>query len=239
MSENDRNKSRIAEDLATLYLRLNGYFTTGFILHSPDYGNNHTEIDCIAVRFPHSEESEREIGPDPFLEPSATRIDVALCEVKLRGQNLQFNKALLKENERIERVLRWIGLFARSQIDELAPRVIDALTPKNPASALVPEVIVDEGIRIRGLVFSPERNSVVRRPTDPFFVGGDVVFDYAWKCLCPSAPRRNCATVYDFCRWGHLEPIVRFFKQRGADSPGVIDDLYRFILYDAPGQANS
>lgn len=239
MSELDNKKSRVAEDLATLYLRLNGYFTTGFILHSPGHGEIHTEIDCIGVRFPHSKEKEREIGPDPFLQPSPSRIDVVLCEVKLREQKLQFNEALRREKERFERVLRWIGLFTEPQVRELAPQVMAALTPSNVTCSTAPEVIVGRKARIRGLVFSPERNSSRRRFNQPFFVGGDAMFEYISKCLCPAAPRPNCATVYDFTRWGHLEPAVRYFKQREADSPGTIKDLFDFVLEKALRQANS
>ncbi len=38
-------KSNFYEILTMLYLRLNGYFTTGLILHSPEWGQAETEID--------------------------------------------------------------------------------------------------------------------------------------------------------------------------------------------------
>ncbi len=230
MKDTEKTKSDITEDLATLYLRLNGYFTTGFILHSPQKGKIRAEIDSIAVRFPHSSERERGVGPDPFLRPSSSQIDVVLCEVKRGKSHLQFNEALRKESERFECVLRWIGLFTDAQIEQLAPQLLAALTPAPIASPLVPEVQVDEHVRIRGFLFSPERNNASPRRTDPFFIGGDTIFNYAWRCLCPDAPRSTCATNYDYTRWGHLERIVRYFKvERKGLNPGTINDLYAFL----------
>ena len=54
MSEN--NRPHVQEALVHLYLRLNGYFVSGFIVHSSDHGKNKTQIDALAVR--HSFNSE-------------------------------------------------------------------------------------------------------------------------------------------------------------------------------------
>lgn len=230
MKDIEKAKSRITEDLAILYLRLNGYFTTGFMLHSPEVGKIQTEIDCIGVRFPHSAEYERGIGPDAFLNPSAAHIDLVLCEVKRGKEPLQFNKAVRKDVERFERVLRWAGLFTDVQIEQLALEVMRVLTPQAVASVTIPEVIFQDRVRIRGLVFAPDRDVAARKPTQPFFVGGDKIFDYAWRCLCPRAPRLSCATVYDYTSWGYLEPIVRYFKEHGGESAGTVDDLFKVLL---------
>ena len=58
--------SDFQEQLSALYLRLNGFFVSGFIVHAPqnefnDKGEprkNRTEVDVLAVRFPHNIELE-------------------------------------------------------------------------------------------------------------------------------------------------------------------------------------
>lgn len=105
----DHSKSRIQEQLATLYLRLNGFFVSGFIVHSSTHGFNQTELDALALRLPYSSEPEREIGPDPRLDLSTKYTELLLCEVKSRGQPLQFNAALRSKPDAIASVLRWAG----------------------------------------------------------------------------------------------------------------------------------
>ena len=80
-----KRRSVLEEELLQLYLRLNGYFVTGFIVHSSIHGRNKTEVDALAVRFPYNAEPERGLGPSPLLEPSATLLDLLICEVKSRG----------------------------------------------------------------------------------------------------------------------------------------------------------
>lgn len=50
-------KSEINEMLTALYLRLNGYFTTGLVVHSDEWGNVKTEADVVAIRMPHHSQS--------------------------------------------------------------------------------------------------------------------------------------------------------------------------------------
>ncbi len=76
-------------------------------------------------------------------------------------------------------------------------------------------------------MFSPER--VSRRGNQPWFLSGPEIFDYVWRCLCPSTPRPCCATTYDFQVWGDYEPIVRYFKSLDAEGPGDMRDLYAFL----------
>ncbi len=39
----------IQEDLVNLFQRLNGYFTTGLIIHSPTIPNNKAELDTLGI----------------------------------------------------------------------------------------------------------------------------------------------------------------------------------------------
>lgn len=218
---------KVQEELVSLYLRLNGFFVTGFIVHSPIHGRNQSELDALALRLPFNSEPEREIGPDLLLNLSTEHTDLALCEVKSKGQQLQFNKALTGSPGVVATVLRWSGLFENSEVDGLCGALRAALSPRRTPAGTAPTIIGPRGVRIRGLLFSPERKS--RRPNQPWFVTGPEVMEYVWRCLCPPTRRPSCTTTYDFQLWGNHEPIVRYFKSVGTDGPGDIDALYTFI----------
>jgi hypothetical protein len=51
------DRSDVQETLVSLYLRLNGYFVSGFIVHAQTGAK--TEMDVLAVRFPNQRESSR------------------------------------------------------------------------------------------------------------------------------------------------------------------------------------
>lgn len=223
----ERARSKLQEDLVSLYLRLNGFFVTRFIVHSPTHGQNRTELDALALRHPFNAEPERQIDPDPLLDLSEKYIDLALCEVKSKGQPLQFNPALVKQPSAIETILRWSGLFQHSAIGALSKGVAAALTPRSPAAPAVPAIAAPGDVRIRGLLFSPERHS--RRENQPWFVTGPQIFSYVSQCLSPATLRSTCATTYDFQLWGDHEPIVRYFKSRSAGSPGDFDALFSYV----------
>ena len=221
----DKDKSRIQERLLSLYLRLNGFFVTGFIVHSPTHGRNGTEIDVLAVRFPNSIEPERQIKSDPLLDLSSDYIDLAICEVKSKRQALQFNSALTSSSETIASVLRWAGMFKEDEVLRLAPLIQSALVPQCLALGGIPTVVGSNQVRVRGFISSPER--VNRRINQPWFITGSDMFRFISQCLCPFVPRLTCATTYDFGLWGEYEPIVRYIKQQGEEG-GTIEGLYAF-----------
>lgn len=221
-----RSKSQLQEHLVSLYLRLNGFFVTGFIVHSPQHGQNRAELDALALRAPYSCEPERQIGPDSTLDLSEKYTDLAICEVKSKGQPLQFNQSLVRQSAATATILRWAGLFRESEVTPLTDVLAKALAPRNPAAPEAPTVVGPRDVRIRGLLFSPERES--RRANQPWFVSGPQLFCYVWRCLCPESPRQSCATTYDFQLWGGHEPIVRYFKSRGRKGPGDIQALYAY-----------
>jgi len=59
--DNSNDRGRRAEEVAQWYFRLNGFLQTGFVLHDDQPHRQVTEADVLAVRFPHSEESLRDI----------------------------------------------------------------------------------------------------------------------------------------------------------------------------------
>lgn len=222
-----RLQSQLQEQLVSLYLRLNGFFVTRFIVHSPLHGQNRAELDALALRLPYNCEPERQIGPDSVLDLSDKYTDLAICEVKSRGQPLQFNRSLVGRSVAASCILRWAGLFQQSEVTPLSDTLAQALVPRNPAGSEAPTVLGPRGVRIRGLLFSPERGS--RRVNQPWFVPGPQLFGYVWHCLCPQKPRQSCATTYDFQLWGDYEPIIRYFKSRGDGGPGDIKTLYEYV----------
>jgi hypothetical protein len=218
-------RSRTQEELALLYLRLNGFFVTGFIAHSAVQGQALTEIDALAVRMPHSAEPEREVGPHELLGLSSEYTDLVICEAKSRGEQLCFNQALTAEPLAAAKVLRWSGLFLEKEIPALAANLTSVLAPRPLPSDVPPTIIGPRGVRIRSLLFSLEQN--LRRPNQPWFITGSEVFDYVHRCLSPSGSRSSCSTSYDFGLWGDREPIVRYFKER--QSAGDMKQLYEAL----------
>src|SRR5271154_6799437 len=85
------NKGKLQESIVTLYLRLNGYFTTSLIVHHSEVGKNTTDLDVLAVRFPWHSQPDRQVGSAPELECPDAGIDLIIGEVKSVGEPLQFN----------------------------------------------------------------------------------------------------------------------------------------------------
>jgi hypothetical protein len=226
----DKDRSGLQEDLVALYLRLNGFFVSQFIVHSPVHGRNLTQIDALAVRLPFSSEFEREIGTHSLLGLTSKYTDLVLCEVKSNGQQLRFNDALTENPSTVGTVLRWSGLFKDSEIKTLSSQVTKQLRLKNPSHENPPTVPGPRGTRIRALLFSPER--INRQPkNEPWYIEGSEVMDYVWQCLCPKIPRQSCATTYDLQVWGRYESIVRYFKEArcAEQDSGSMKDLYAFF----------
>lgn len=219
-------RAKIQEQLVRLYLRLNGFFVTGFIAHSNIPGSNLAEIDTLAVRHRHNEERERQVEPDKILDLSTEHTDLAICEVKGDPQ-AGFNEALKRNPEAIGKALRWSGLFVPQEVDELAKSLHTELT-QDPLSSDGPPGIVSpkEGVRIRCLMFRPERE---RELATAWFVSQSDLFDYVYRCLSPDQPRPNCSVRYNFGLWGDLDEVVRYFKGRKGQGPGNMQKLYDYL----------
>ena len=126
----DKEKSNIQENLVKLYLRLNGYFSTGFIIHSSENKIN-SEIDNISIRFPHHTQNDTEHNSSAYLSVSKN-IDIIISEVKSKGMKLQFNKPLHEKDciQNWNKLLAWIGVFNSSQIDTISNEIVDLIKPR-------------------------------------------------------------------------------------------------------------
>jgi hypothetical protein len=158
------------------------------------------------------------------LETSDQLIDLVICEVKSKGQKLQFNRALHISSDPIARVLRWAGIYNESEIYRLASQVQAVLSPSNPPKQTIPSVSGPRQTRVRGILCSPDRET--RRNNQAWFLQGSAMLSYISRCLCPPTPRSSCATTYDFGAWGQHEGIVRYMKNRGPNNQGTMADLY-------------
>jgi hypothetical protein len=217
------NKGQVQEAVVTLYLRLNGYLTSGFIVHSPIHGRNRTEVDIIAVRFPHNAEPVRGVGTDGELGTSNDAVDFVIGEVKSRGQQLRFNEGLRSSRDAVDGILQWCGYFTPAERPAFTDAVLKILEPQG-AGAKSPTAVGPRASRVRAILFSPERHR--RRDNQPWFVPGAPMFDFIWRCLRPAQPRPECATTYDFGAWGReLQPIVEYFKDSRRQTPGDLREL--------------
>lgn len=224
------DKGQLQEALVTLYLRLNGYFTSGFIVHSPIPGRNVTELDVLAVRFPHNAEPERAVEVAGELDSSADLIDFVIGEVKSYGEQLQFNDALRGSAATVASILRWWGFLTAEEVTALVEPVAGILAP-HPGAVTAPTILGPRNARVRAILFSPETNA--RRNNQPWFIPGPPIFAHIWRCLRPPAPRAACATTYDFGTWGReLEPIVRYFKDPLRQDAGGFHELIAYLGID-------
>ncbi len=231
----EKEKSTILELLATLYLRLNGYFTTGFIIHSPE-NKIDTELDIVAVRFPRHKQDYAEHNSSIFLEVPQ-HIDIVIAEVKSKGQQLQFNGPLRQQLtlEPWQKILEWIGLLEDTQIPSIAKELnLLVQTPVNSKrNYLLSTKVISTSfgkLTLRPIVFSPERSNMNNADK---FINWIEVNEFIWSCLCPSEDRGLCGTRYDFTAWGNgLNEIVKVYKdrQKAQSKFQSIEEFYADIL---------
>jgi len=217
-------KSEVHEVLVTLYLRLNGYFTTGLIVHSGSWGNARTEIDCLAIRHPNHEQPERGLKTDLFLNPPKKMIDLLLCEVKSNPQHVYFNESIRTNREALHAALRWTGVFTEEQVISVAAR----LQPLFQADVSAKEAsagIIEGSCRVRPLLCCPPSRDPIG---DRWCLTGSEIFPFINKCFNPPERRVSCSTQYDFNLWGYpFASIVQHFK----DGPNAVtsESLYQHL----------
>ncbi len=219
--------SDVQEAVVQLYLRLNGYFTTGFIVQAPEWGTNRAQVDALAIRHPYHREPERIVDVSPFLGLTKPLTDILVCEVKSRGMQLQFNEGL-RSTDALTTVFRWVGLFPERDLEEHVQKLLRLMQPACSRATAAAGVHVKGGVRIRALLCSPEREN--ERTNQPWFLSGAEAFGWITNCFNPASRRLSCATRYDFSGWGPwLEPVVRYFKSLPPGATGTMRDLYAFV----------
>ena len=226
------DRSDVQETLVHLYLRLNGYFSSGYIVQAPQGAA--TELDVLAVRFPRYEEPEREILCSNHLGIAADRIDFVVGEVKGGGaSNVNFNAKFRNSPAAVRSVLQRFGAFPCGEIDRAVAAVPQLLDPTHLRGASVfPEMEItlwgDAGSQRAKLRFIPFATGQTR-PTGgarPYIFQDDMI-GFVWDCFRPERQRVLCDVRYNFELWGHqFAQMVQYFKDTNRAAPGTLDDLY-------------
>lgn len=225
-------RSTIQENLVHLFLRLNGFFVTGFLVHGHGERSLKTQVDALGVRLIHNREPEREIGPCDYLNINSERTELAICEVKGKKQK-GFNPGLQDENV-LGSILRWSGVIENELIGNAVKGLKEDIGNAGNIGR-APEYLCDDSklgpIRIRVLLFCPEHNG---RPNQgKWFVPGSVIFEYLKMCFNPEVPRAMSNVRYDFSQWGeHYVDIVKYFKEKKVES----GEMTMESLYDSLGK---
>ncbi len=226
------DRSDVQETLVSLYLRLNGYFVSGFIVHAQQ--KVRTEMDVLAVRFPSHQEPEREVQYCEHLAVPSNQIDFIVGEVKGGQGAVNFNSRFRENPGAIKTVLHRFGAFDGLEISCVVATIPDLLDPgkirKAPAFPELDVALSEQlGSRVAKLRFIPfaaeqERPKAHARPY--LFVND--LLNFVWLCFRPDQRRQLCDDHYNYELWGpQFIQMVQYFKDPDRHTPGTIDDLYR------------
>lgn len=219
-------KKDVQEGLMNLFLRLNGYFSTGLIAHSSAHGKNQTELDVLAVRFPFHQQTDRVIECSSYLQIPTDTIDVIIGEVKSGSEQVQFNSALYDNHDSIIKTVEWLGITTDQQKKAFAENLATELKPSDvhvPDKFKILTVKSPTGtFSVRPILFSIDRPAPKRNQTR--FVYGQLMLD----CFRPEKRRDTCSASYDWNLWGYgLTPIVDYFKDTKRQAVGDMTALYK------------
>lgn len=221
----DWRKPEICDALAVLYLRLAGYFTTGFVAHSPTWGKTRTDIDCLAVRHSYHSHPDIQVPPPAFLSLSAGQADLLICEVKSNPQSPGFNRSLCEDGEVLGNALRWSGLLSDKDLGDAVsafPKLLDGKVRRDVALA----GIVVGKVRLRALLVVPPLDQ--KDCQDKWWLVGDEIFRFIAERLNPLALRQTCSTHYNYGQWGRdLSPLVKYIKSCESGPAPTLDGLYQ------------
>ena len=222
-------RSNLQEQLVKLFLRLNGYFTSGLIIHSNKKGNNKTELDILGVRFPYHKQIDRQVECSKYLDIPSHTIDIIIGEVKGLKAGINFNAALYSDKETIEKLVNWLGMFSNDQINQVQCDLQKILQPKqlsNSQKFNILEYTVDSiNYTIRPILFCPDRPKPKNNQSR--YVYGEILLGYIWECLRPEIFRDTCSTIYPTNMWGYdFTYLVEYFKSENKRTVGNMKDLY-------------
>lgn len=218
------NASEVYAALATLYLRLCGYFTTGLILHSATRGQNEGEIDCLAVRHPWHDQSARMVPLPAFLDLRDELIDLILCEVKSSAP--AFNESI-RDEANIADVLRWAGVLPEAKILSVAPKLAALLESGTDSNAAC-QGIVEGNVRVRALLCCPPP---LQENPQIWCLTGDEIFRFIHLCMDTKNAPPTCARRYAYDLWGEpYSRIVRWFKETRRPEDRTLESLCKHML---------
>jgi hypothetical protein len=229
----------IQESLVTLYLRLNGYFTSGHIVHAtPDdlATRQRTEIDVFGLRLPYSCEPETRNPPSKYLCVENGILDVIVGEVKSGRQAIQFNPGI-RDTGNMVRVLRRAGFTDNDKfLYGIASELTKQLIPQpvnHPETrieiTLKPSDDILYPTRVRPVLFHLGRREPNRNQA--WFVGYQEIMNFTWQCLRKEFQPESCQREYDYHLWGAvIESIVTYFKSENRYEPGTPQELIHELI---------
>ncbi len=225
------DRSDVQETLVHLYLRLNGYFVSGYIIHAPHGAA--TELDVLAVRFPRHEEPEREILCSAHLTVPADRIDFIVGEVKGGADNVNFNARFRNDPAALRSVLQRFGAFPCEEIDRAVAAIPQLLNPTHLRRASsFPEIELalwgyarSHRAKLRFVPFAAEQARATAG-TRPYIFQDDMI-SFVWDCFRPERRRIDCDVRYNFELWGpQFVRMVQSFKDTTRTTLPTLVDLY-------------
>jgi hypothetical protein len=214
-------QSNVAEALAHLYLRLNGFLTTSLILQSEEYGKNRTDVDYIAVRFPRHLQDLPMAETSSFLAVVPDVVNVIICEVKSE-EPVEFNKPIREQESVRQDLLQWLGAFDQQQIKSIAKDLEPLLAPDVDIKAVLRGATCD-GFIVRPLLCYPAGRTDSKR----WCLVESEIFTFIDARFNPSnvVP---CSPRYNFQQWGYsLAPVVDYFKKE--EKPHSLNGLYDYL----------
>lgn len=223
-------QSDVDEILTALYLRLNGYFTTGLIVHSPEWGHAGTEVDCLAIRNRYHTQTDRQVDTSDFLDVDPTKTDLLICEVKSDVNYLGFNESIRKDLSLLDAAMRWAGILPEEDIETIVEQLQPLLDDNASADQLKAGVVTDS-YRIRPLLSCPSAldDDVANR----WCLIGSELLKYIHTCLNPEERRETCSTRYNFQQWSYpYVRLVQFIKDQDPQDVPDLSDVYNFLLGD-------
>lgn len=224
------DKSDVQEILVHLYLRLNGYFVSGFIAHAAR--GVRTEIDVIAVRFPMHKEPEREIDCSEYLSIPVDKVDFLVGEVK-GGSSIKFNTRFRNNQEAIRNILQRFGAFDSDEISRATANVSGLLDPsvlrRNqafPSMELKCSTSIGSQLAsLRFILFAAGKTREV--DSAKYCIMQDDMVNFIWKCFRPDGKRDECDDRYNFELWGpQFNELVRCFKNKELCKPPTLNEIY-------------
>lgn len=129
-------KGERAEQVASWYFRLNGFFSVpGYIVH-PDQTKErpYAEADLIAVRFPHSVEKIKDfpMRDDPCLIRLANSEQTLFVLVEVKAGQCSINASWEEEwRGNIQRVVRRLGFTEEHNVESVAEQMYQSLRWEN------------------------------------------------------------------------------------------------------------
>ena len=229
----------VQESLVALYLRLNGFYTSGHILHASAENlaiREKGDIDVFAIRLPFSQEPETGVPPSQYLSIENGILEIIIGEVKSGEEKIQFNPSI-RNPQNMLRALRRAGFSNNDKVlSGIADKLTDLMKPQivnQPENHI--EIFLEKSdsihhpIRIRPILFhlgckQPDKNQT-------WFVGYEEIMSDIWKRLRKEFQPDTCQRDYDLHLWGPvLDSIVDYFKSENRSEPGTPEELVHKLL---------